>query len=99
MMREIVGEPGSMWGDSIVGFGSYHYKYASDREGDWFVTDFAPRKGTLTLYLMCDLSKARSILRRLGKHKTGKGCLHIKKLEDVDSSVLRELIEHTAGSR
>lgn len=96
IMREVTGERPSMWGDSIVGFGSYHYKYASGREGDWFVTGFAPRKNSFSLYLMCDLSSMQSVLKRLGKHKTGVGCLYIKKLSDVDEGVLRELIEGTA---
>ena len=98
LMRDVTGERPSMWGDSIVGFGAYHYKYASGREGDWFVTGFAPRKGSLSLYLTCDLSQMRPILGRLGKHKTGKGCLYIKRLEDIDQDVLRELIEKTAAA-
>lgn len=95
MMREATGEPPRMWGESIVGFGSYHYKYASGREGDWFVTGFSPRKSSLSLYLMCDLSRVETLLPKLGKHKRGKGCLYIKRLSEVDAGVLRELVEHS----
>ena len=96
LMREVTGERPVMWGDSIVGFGSYHYKYASGREGDWFVAGFSPRKNSLSLYLTCDLSTLQPILKRLGTHKTGKGCLYIKRLSDVDEGVLRELVETTS---
>lgn len=95
LMGEIVGERPSMWGGSIVGFGSCHYKYASGREGDWFVAGFSPRKASLSLYLLCDLSRVRPILKRLGKHKAGKGCLYVKRLSDIDEDVLRELISQT----
>jgi uncharacterized protein YdhG (YjbR/CyaY superfamily) len=84
-----------MWGNSIIGFGDYHYKYASGREGDWFLTGFSPRKQSLTLYMMSYLEKHENILKRLGKYKTGKGCLYINKLEDVDMKVLKELITTT----
>ena len=95
MMGEITGEEAAMWGTSIVGFGSYHYKYASGREGDWMLTGFSPRKQSLTLYIMSGFSEYTSLLAKLGKHKTGKSCLYIKKLEDVDLSVLRELVERS----
>ena len=98
LMREVTGERPVMWGDSIVGFGSYHYKYASGREGDWFVAGFSPRKNSLSLYLTCDLSTLQPILKRLGTHKTGKGCLYIKRLSDVDEGVLRELVETTSAA-
>ena len=81
-----------MWGASIVGFGSYHYKGASGREGDWFLTGFSPRKQNLTLYLMGGLSEQADLLKKLGRHKTSVGCLYIKKLEDVDIKVLKEII-------
>ena len=87
-----------MWGESIVGFGSYHYKYASGREGDWFVVGFAPRKQDLTLYLMYGLDQYEALLSRLGKHKTGKGCLYVKRLADVDMAVLRELVAESVGA-
>ena len=98
LMREVTGARPSMWGDSIVGFGSYHYKYASGREGDWPVAGFSPRKNSLSLYLTCDLSTVQSILKRLGTHKTGVGCLYIKRLSDVNEDVLRELIETTSAT-
>ena len=81
-----------MWGDSIVGFGAYHYKYASGREGDWFLTGFSPRKQNLTLYIMSGFEEYNDLLNKLGKYKTGKACLYINKLEDVDLSVLQELV-------
>ncbi len=92
MMKQITKEEPKMWGSSIVGFGDYHYRYASGREGDWFLTGFSPRKQSLTLYMMSYLEKYEKILKRLGKYKSGKGCLYIKKLEDVDMKVLKELI-------
>jgi hypothetical protein len=82
-----------MWGSSIVGFGSYHYKYESGREGDWFLTGFSPRKENLTLYIMAGFSRYDALLKQLGKTKTGKSCLYIKKLEDVDLGKLKQLIE------
>jgi hypothetical protein len=93
LMKEITGEEPAMWGPSIVGFGSYHYKYASGREGDWFKTGFSPRKQSLTLYIMDGFSQYDELLGRLGKYTTGKSCLYIKKLEDVDLPILRELVE------
>jgi hypothetical protein len=92
LMKQITKAEPEMWGTSIIGFGSYHYKYASGREGDWFLTGFSPRKQSLTLYLMTYLEKNKEILKKLGKYKTGKGCLYINKLEDVDLKVLKELI-------
>ena len=92
-MAEITGEPGVMWGASIIGFGTYHYKYDSGREGDWMLTGFSPRKTALTLYLMSGVEREVELLKRLGKYKTGKSCLYIKKLTDVDTAVLRELIQ------
>lgn len=95
LMQKVTGEPPKMWGSSIVGFGSYHYKYASGREGDWMMIGFSPRKTSLTLYIMdsYSLEEHKSLLDRLGKHKTGKGCLYINRLSDVDMKVLRGLIE------
>ena len=92
MMQEITGAKPRMWGASIVGFGTYHYRYASGREGDWFVTGFSPRKQALTVYLMCDVSTQQPLLDKLGKYKIGKSCLYIKKLADIDETVLRQLI-------
>lgn len=96
LMREVTGEPGALWGTSIVGFGSYHYKYASGREGDWFVTGFSPRKQNMTLYIMPGFEQYNDLLSKLGKHKTGKSCLYINKLDDVDLDVLRELVAQSA---
>ncbi len=91
-----------MWGPSIVGFGTYHYKYASGREGDWFLTGFSPRKQNLTLYIMAGFKRYDELLNKLGKYKTGKSCLYIRNLDDVDVDVLRELVkqsvEHVARS-
>lgn len=81
-----------MWGPNIVGFGSYHYKYASGREGEWFLAGFAPRKRDLTLYIMPGFERYEALLAKLGKHKTGKACLYIKRLADVDLRVLEELV-------
>ena len=93
IMKQITKEKPKMWGASIVGFGSYHYKGASGREGDWFVTGFSPRKQNLTLYVLGGFNLHVDLLKKLGKHKTGVGCLYINKLSDVDSKVLQELLE------
>jgi len=98
MMEQIAGVGPRMWGPSIVGYGRYHYKYASGREGDAFRLGFSPRKNALTLYLLgCDGDSGppSALLDQLGKHKTGKACLYIKKLADVDVTVLEELIRLT----
>jgi len=91
MMRTITGEPPKMWGPSIVGFGQYHYVYESGREGDSCLTGFSPRKPNLVLYIG-DALQDTSMMSKLGKYKTGKGCLYIKTLDDIDRSVLRDLI-------
>ena len=91
MMREITGEPPRMWGPSIVGFGTFRYVYASGREGEICLTGFSPRKPSLVLYIGEALHD-RSLMARLGKYTTGKGCLYIKKLDDVDRGVLHDLI-------
>lgn len=95
MMREVTGEEPTMWGDSIVGFGSYHYKYASGREGDWFLVGFSPRKQNLTLYIMSGYEGYEELLDKLGKHKIGKSCLYINKLQQVNADVLRDLIRQS----
>lgn len=92
MMQRVTREPPAMWGPSIIGFGSYHYKYDSGREGDFFLTGVAPRKQALTVYIMPGFSSYDSLMAKLGKHKTGRSCLYIKKLDDVDLGVLEELI-------
>jgi len=92
MMRKATGKRPRMWGTSIVGFGGYHYKYASGREGDWFVTGFSPRKQDLTVYIMAGFSGQADLMKKLGKHKTGKSCLYLKRLADVDAGVLEKII-------
>lgn len=92
MMREITGLEPEMWGPSIIGFGDYHYKYESGREGDFFLTGFSPRKQSLTLYIMSGLEGHEDLLEELGKHRTGAACLYINKLADVDTDILRKLI-------
>jgi len=92
VMKQATKQEPKMWGDSIVGFGNYHYKYESGREGDWFVTGFSPRKQNLTLYIMSGFERYDELLKRLGKHSTSKSCLYIKKLSDVDVKVLQELV-------
>jgi hypothetical protein len=88
----VAGEKPKMWGPSIIGFGSYHYKYESGREGDMPVIAFSPRKGATVLYGMTGFNDAAALLAKLGKHTTGKGCLYIKKLADVDQHVLETLV-------
>ena len=90
-MKAITGKPAKMWGPSIVGFGKYHYTYDSGRDGDMLMTGFSPRKDSLTLYLGPGLQDT-ALMAKLGKHKTGKGCLYIKKLDDVDRDVLRDIV-------
>lgn len=92
MMKQATKAEPKMWGTSIVGFGTYHYKGASGREGDWMLTGFSPRKQNLTLYIMAGFERYNQLLKKLGKHSTGKSCLYIKKLADVDKKVLKELI-------
>ena len=94
MMQEITGAPPKMWGPSIVGFGEYHYKYDSGREGDICLTGFSPRSGAIVVYLGPGIENDK-LMAKLGKHKHGKGCLYINKLDDVDRGVLRTLIEHS----
>jgi len=97
LMKEITKDEPKMWGDSIIGFGSYHYEYASGREGDWFLTGFSPRKQNLTLYLMSGFEEYDNLLKNLGKYKTGKACLYIKKIEDVDLQTLTELVKQSVA--
>ena len=95
LMSEVTELEPRMWGDSIVGFGHYRYTYASGREGEWFLTGFAPRKQSLTLYIMAGFDSYDNLMGKLGKYTTGKSCLYIKKLEDVDQNVLRELVKES----
>ena len=93
MMRRATGKRAKMWGKSIVGYGNYHYKYASGREGDFMITGYSPRKNALTVYIMPGFSTFGRLMAKLGKYKTGKSCLYIKRLSDVDEAVLEELID------
>lgn len=92
LMQELTGEEPRMWGEAIVGFGSYHYRYASGREGDCALVGFSPRKQNVTLYLSYGFDQDGDLMQRLGKYKTGKACLYVKRLVDIDVVVLRELI-------
>lgn len=96
LMKNATGLEPKMWGDSIIGFGSYHYCYESGREGDWFLTGFSPRKQNLTLYVMAGFTQYEALLQKLGKFSTGKACLYIKKIEDIDIPTLEELIRQSA---
>ena len=95
MMKRVTKTEPKIWGAGLVGFGSYHYKYASGHEGDCFVTGFASRKAAVTLYLTAGVERFPKLLAKLGKHKTGKGCLYIKKLDDVNLSVLEDLVKQS----
>lgn len=95
LMKQITKMPPKMWGTSIIGFGSYHYKYESGHEGDCFVTGFSPRKQNLTLYIMAGFSQYDELMKKLGKHKTGKSCLYIKRLDDIHLPTLKKLIQES----
>jgi Domain of unknown function (DU1801) len=100
MMQEITGEPPAMWGSGIVGFGTYHYRYASGHEGDSALASFSPRRQHLVIYLVGEFGdRHQAALARLGPHQTGKGCLYIKRLADVDLDALRELIDRSVRIR
>lgn len=95
MMKQVTKKEPKMWGPSIIGFGSYHYKYESGREGDSLQIGFSPRKQNITLYILLGVNHENPLLQKLGKHSTGKGCLYIKRLADVDKKVLQELIKES----
>lgn len=97
LMKQATKSEPKMWGSSIVGFGQYHYKSESGREGDWFLTGFSPRKQNLTLYLMLmgGMSPHSELLKRLGKHKTAKSCLYINSLDDIDMPTLKALVKNS----
>jgi len=100
MMQEVTGEPPVMWGTSIIGFGTYHYRYASGHEGDSALAGFSPRSQHLAIYLVGEFgTRHQSVLARLGPHKTGKGCLYLRRLDDVDQEALRELIDRSVRVR
>ena len=92
LMKRVTNEEPQIWGSGVVGFGNYHYKYASGHEGDCFIAGFAPRKSALTLYITAGVQRFPKLLAKLGKHKAATGCLHIKKLDDVNLSVLEDLL-------
>ena len=92
LIKKITKEEPKMWGTSIVGFGTYHYKYKSGQEGDWMQVGFSPQKQAVTLYIMSGFSRYDELMNKLGKYKTGKSCLYIKKEEDIDFKVLKELV-------
>ena len=95
LMKQVTRTKPKMWGPSIIGFGTYHYKYESGHEGDFFLTGFSPRAQSLTLYIMAGFARYDSLMKRLGKFKTGKSCLYIKSLDDVNMSTLKKLIEQS----
>jgi hypothetical protein len=97
LMEKITGQAARMWGSSLVGFGSYHYKYESGREGDFFLTGFSPRKTAFTIYIMPGFSNYAELMEKLGPHKTGKSCLYVKSLQVIDRTVLEQLIRDSVA--
>lgn len=97
LMQRVTKARPVMWGSSIVGFGTYHYVYASGREGDWMLTGFSPRKQNLTLYIMAGFDRYDELMKKLGRCKTGKSCLYINSLEDIDMKVLERLIKESVA--
>jgi hypothetical protein len=93
LMREITGEEPVVWGASIIGFGTYHYKSAAGTEGDWMRIGFSPRKAAISLYFNCDVQVFTEELTHFGKHKTGKGCIYVKRLEDIDLQILKDMCQ------
>lgn len=97
LMKQVTGSPAKMWGTAIVGFGQYHYKYESGHEGYTCLTGFSPRKQNITLYVMPGFAEHTDLLKKLGKHKAGKGCVYIKKLADIDEGVLKKLVKESVS--
>lgn len=95
MMKQITNLEPKIWASSMIGFGNYHYKYASGHEGDAFIVGFSPRKQNLTIYILTGFEQEQQLLEKLGKHTTGKGCLYVKRLDDVHLPTLRSLIQHS----
>ena len=95
LMQEITGLEAKMWGTSMVGFGEYHYKYDSGREGDMFMVGFSPRKQNLAIYIMPGFGRFETLMNKLGKYKTGKSCLYLNKLEDIEMNILKELVKES----
>lgn len=97
LFKEVTGERPEMWGESIIGFGRYRYQYDSGREGEWFLAGFSPRKTSLTVYVMSGFSGCEPLLTKLGKHKTGKSCLYVNRLEEIDVKVLRRIVRDSVA--
>jgi hypothetical protein len=97
LMADVTGEPAKLWGPTMIGFGSFHYRYASGHEGDTMKVGFAPRKTALTLYGLLGHARSGELLAGLGKHTLGKGCVYVKRLDDIDVDVLRELVAYAHG--
>ncbi len=97
IMKEVTGNRPAMWGTSIVGYGSYHYKYASGREGDWPLVGFSPRKQNLVVYIMAGFSQYDALMKKLGQYKTGSSCLYIKRLDDIHKPTLKQLIRQSVA--
>ncbi len=97
MMRRVTGCPPVMWGAAIIGFGKYHYVYESGREGDFMLVGFSPRKGKISVYIMPGFETAPELMEQLGKHKTGKSCLYIRRMSDVDTDVLEQLVAQSVS--
>lgn len=97
IFEKITGEKGKMWGSSIIGFGSYRYKYASGQEGDWMLTGFSPRKTNFSLYILGRNDKFRDLLNKLGKYKSAKSCLYVKSLDDIDLTILKSIIKESVS--
>lgn len=99
IMEEVSGFPPKMWGPAIVGFGTYHFKYDSGREGDFLIVGFSPRKAEISLYLGTDFEDRDALLAQLGKHKTAKSCIYVKKMADINEEALRELIRRSVARK
>lgn len=97
IMEKLTGEPPALWGQGIIGFGLYHYRYESGREGDWFLTGFAPRKNDISIYLIASGPDQPGLLARLGRHRMGKSCLYIRRLSDVDLAFLEQLVSDSVA--
>ncbi|MGD1890771.1 MAG: DUF1801 domain-containing protein [Cyclobacteriaceae bacterium] len=97
LMKEETGEEPQYWHSNMVGFGQYHYKYASGLEGDWFLTGFSPRKQNLTIYIMSGFERYEELMEQLGRYKTGKSCLYVKRLSDIDLDILKELVRESVS--
>ena len=97
IMTRLTGEPPVVWGPSMIGFGRYHYRYATGHEGDSFLTGFAPRKAEFSIYLSCAADSEPDLFARLGKHRMGKACLYVKRLSDIDVGVLEQLISRAVA--